>query len=66
MVESCEAMDVVKKAMGNLFPDKGYVWCEDYEMAKEDLRSAKQQVKDNFSKGLEDDLAWDRAWPFDD
>lgn len=64
--KSAHIMQVIKEALGDLFPDKGLVRPEDYEDTKAALRQVKKQVIEDFSQSEADRREWERCWPFDD
>lgn len=66
IMESIGAMNVIKKGLEDLFPERGVVRLDQYDDAKAALRNAKAQVIENFSQSDEDRQAWEEAWPFDD
>lgn len=63
---SMNAMNVIKDALGPLFPEKGCVHPDQYDEAKSALRRIKSQVIEDFSTSAEDRRVWEEVWPFDD
>ena len=63
---SMNAMNVIKDALGPLFPEKGCVRPDQYDDSKAALRRVKHQVVEDFSSSSEDRRIWEEVWPFDD
>ena len=61
-----EEMKSIETSLGDLFPEKGFVYHEEYEDAKEGLRLAKKTVIDKYAKTEEERKIWHQNWPFDD
>lgn len=63
------AMDImyrVKKAIGDLFPDRGLIWADRYDEAKDALQQMKEQVIELYARNEKEKKAWQESWPFDD
>lgn len=60
-----EGMNKIKKALGDLFPEKGAVGHHRYDAAKEVLKRVKEQTFGHFVRTDNQRQAWERHWPFD-
>ena len=63
---SMNVMNVIKDALGPLFPERGCVRPHQYDDSKAALRRVKHQVVEDFSSSSEDRRIWEEVWPFDD
>lgn len=63
---SLNAMNVIKDALGDLFPEKWCVRPDQYNDSKAALARVKEQIIEDFSKSAEDRRTWEEVWPFDD
>ncbi|CAK4032361.1 Hypothetical predicted protein [Lecanosticta acicola] len=63
--ESINAMNVIKEALGPLFPERGIVRPDQYSDAKAALRRIQAQVVEQFSANADDRKRWQETWPFD-
>ena len=63
---SMNVMNVIKDALGPLFPERGCVRPGQYVDSKAALRRVKHQVVEDFSSPSEDRRIWEEVWPFDD
>ena len=59
-----QAMNEVRKTLGELFPEKGFVRHDEYDKSLNALEEMRDQVANMFSKTQEDREAWLAAWPF--
>lgn len=66
MLRGMEAMDSIKTALGDLFPEKGIVQAEHYDETKDALQQMKEQVIEAFARNESERAAWREEWPFDD
>ena len=62
-----EAMNRLKKELGDLWPDKGATSHEDYGKVKQQLHALKKDAINRFAKSEQDKKVWEQYyWPFDD
>lgn len=62
---SMGVMNEIRSAIGELYPEKGLVRHEQYDMAIDALRQVRDQVIDEFAKTEKDRKVWLEQWPFD-
>ncbi|RMY56901.1 hypothetical protein D0865_03403 [Hortaea werneckii] len=61
-----DAMQGIRNSLGDLFPERGVVKPEQYDLTKDALRQTKQEVIAKFAHTDEEKAAWEESWPFDD
>ncbi|GAB1743368.1 hypothetical protein NU219Hw_g9205t1 [Hortaea werneckii] len=61
-----DAMQGIRDRLGDLFPERGVVKPEKYELTKDALRQLKKEVIAKFAHTDEDKAVWQESWPFDD
>lgn len=61
-----DAMQGIRNSLGDLFPERGVVKPEQYELTKDALRQLKQEVIAKFAHTDEEKAVWQESWPFDD
>ena len=64
VVMGMEAMDSIRKTLGDLFPERGIVRPDRYEEALDALEQIKPQVIDIFARTASDREIWQKVWPF--
>jgi hypothetical protein len=60
------AMQDVRDSLEDLFPERGLVRSEQYELAKAALRRCKEQFIERVARTDEEKAVWRESWPFDD
>lgn len=58
-------MKEMKEVMGDLFPENGTVFHEQYEATLDAFRQLKAQAIERYATNDEEKRAWEYAWPFD-
>lgn len=62
-----EVMSGIKDALGDLFPEQGYVvGVEEYDRVKDALRQMRDQVIEQCATTEEEQETWRKVWPWDD
>ncbi|PVI05380.1 hypothetical protein DM02DRAFT_554611 [Periconia macrospinosa] len=64
VVRGMEAMDAIREAMGELFPERGIVETELYNEALDALAQMKEQVIAHYARTEEEKRTWEKMWPF--
>ncbi|KAI7087005.1 hypothetical protein KC356_g4565 [Hortaea werneckii] len=61
-----DAMQGIRDRLGDLFPERGVVKPEQYELTKDALRQVKEEVVAEFAHTDGEKAVWQASWPFDD
>jgi hypothetical protein len=59
-----DIMRSVKEALGELFPEQGFVKLDNYDEALDALAQVKEQIIDIYAKNDAERQVWERLWPF--
>jgi hypothetical protein len=59
-----DTMRSVKEALGELFPEQGFVKLDNYNEALDALAQVKEQVIDMYAKNDAEREVWEKLWPF--
>ena len=64
-VRGTDLLTAIKKAMGELWPDKGLIAHEQYDECRSALHEMKAQLIEQLAETDEDRAEYERCWPFD-
>ena len=65
-IRAMKLIQKFKDSLGQLWPEKGVVPCDQYDQVKLLMSKAKTEMIDNLARSEEERVEWEKSWPYRD